>query len=314
MWADASSEGWGAHCGDISTGGRWLTVEKILHINILEIKAIYFGLKTLCNGQTNIHVRVKSDNTTAVAYINNMGGIKSIACDEVVKELWEWCIERNIWVSAEHLPGVLNVIADTESRNFNDNTEWMLDRLVFTQVLNRFGQVEIDLFASRLNKQCDNFVSWRPDPDASFIDAFSCSWNNLKFYAFPPFSLVNKVLGKILRDQAEGILLVPLWMGQPWFPRLMKLLVDNPILLPLDVLNLPHKEGKHPLHKKLRILACRVSGSMLNARTYRQMLMNSSLHHGVIQQRRSIAAILKDGWLSVLEGKLIPITILKKQS
>ena len=31
---------------------------------------------------------------------------------------------------------------------------------------------EIDLFASRLNKQLPQYCAYRPDPDAKFIDAF----------------------------------------------------------------------------------------------------------------------------------------------
>ena len=38
------------------------------------------------------------------------------------------------------------------------------------------GKCDIDfVFASRLNKQLPIYVSWHPDPGASFIDAFSMS-------------------------------------------------------------------------------------------------------------------------------------------
>uniref|UniRef100_A0A914XPV2 Reverse transcriptase domain-containing protein n=1 Tax=Panagrolaimus superbus TaxID=310955 RepID=A0A914XPV2_9BILA len=37
---DASLEGWGFHCGDSSSGGRWNKAEKKLHINALELKAV----------------------------------------------------------------------------------------------------------------------------------------------------------------------------------------------------------------------------------------------------------------------------------
>ena len=42
--------------------------------------------------------------------------------------MWEWCIEKDLWISCVHLPGVQNVIADTKTRVFDDETEWMLDR------------------------------------------------------------------------------------------------------------------------------------------------------------------------------------------
>jgi hypothetical protein len=37
----------------------------------------------------------------------------------------------------------------------------------------------IDLFASRINKQFDTYVSYRPDPQASAVDAFTLIWSSL---------------------------------------------------------------------------------------------------------------------------------------
>ena len=36
----------------------------------------------------------------------------------------------------------------------------------------------VDLFASRLNRQVDLFVSWKPEPEAWAVDAFSISWQD----------------------------------------------------------------------------------------------------------------------------------------
>ena len=49
---------------------------------------------------------------------------------------------------------------------------------------------EIDLFASRLNKQLYRYASWIPDPDDLYIDAMSISWENQFVYLFPPFSMI----------------------------------------------------------------------------------------------------------------------------
>jgi hypothetical protein len=50
--------------------------------------------------------------------------------NEIAKGIWSWCINRHIWISADCVSGKFNV-ADAESRNFNDNTEWMLEVTVF---------------------------------------------------------------------------------------------------------------------------------------------------------------------------------------
>ena len=62
------------------------------------------------------------------------------------------------------------------------------------------------------------FVSYKPEPGAWATDAFFLNWHSLQFYAFPPFSIIGKVLAKIKQDEARGILIVPLWSTQPWFP------------------------------------------------------------------------------------------------
>ena len=71
------------------------------------------------------------------------------------------------------MPGVQNVLADYKSRNFSDNLEWSLNNKIFEKIVHVFGQPEIDLFASRLNKKVDRFVSWKPDPEAEANNAFS---------------------------------------------------------------------------------------------------------------------------------------------
>ena len=93
----------------------------------------------------------------------------------VTRQIWGYCIDHNIWLSASHLPGCENTEADRESRHFNDRTEWKLEPTIYNSITEKFGQPSIDLFASRLNKQCSGYVSWRPDPDALFVDAFSAN-------------------------------------------------------------------------------------------------------------------------------------------
>ena len=83
------------------------------------------------------------------------------------------------------------------SRQFVSNLEWSLDQDVFNRLAAIAFLPHIYLFASRLNAKLDQFVSWHPEPGALAIDAFSISWSNQKFYAFPPFSLLTRVLAKI---------------------------------------------------------------------------------------------------------------------
>ena len=46
------------------------------------------------------------------------GGSHSQELDNIAQELWEWSIQREIWISAVHIPGIPNVDADDQSRNY----------------------------------------------------------------------------------------------------------------------------------------------------------------------------------------------------
>ena len=155
------------------------------------MRAVLLGLRSLCKHVSKQHVRVQCDNTTAIAYINAMGGIKSKECDNLAKQIWEWCLAQDVWLCACHIPGSQNVEADAESRVFNLSAEWSLSLPVFADITRGWGSFDIDLFASRLNYKVPCYVSWRPDPDAKFIDAFYMDWGPYLFYAFPHFSMID---------------------------------------------------------------------------------------------------------------------------
>lgn len=262
---DASGKGWGATNMLSRTGGRWNEAEleraRNKEINYLETIAIGLGLRSFHSFTRNTHILIRSDNSTAVSYINNMGGIKSPLCNQAAIDIWEWCIERKIWISAAHLPGVQNTEADHESRHFNDRTEWMLNKRAFTKITQTFGKPEIDIFASRLNAQLERYVSWLPDPGAEAVDAFSLNWANLDFYAFPPFCLIARCIQKIKADKATGILIVPKWPTQAWFPCLNSICIGEPLVLQRNVnlITQPISHTPHPLHDRLDLLCCRVS-------------------------------------------------------
>ena len=100
---DASLSGWGAECQSITTGGMWSHIEAREHINYLELLATFLGLKTFAKTISNSHIRLRIDNTSAVSIINNMGTSHSEKCNSLAKQVWEWCIERQIWISAAHI-------------------------------------------------------------------------------------------------------------------------------------------------------------------------------------------------------------------
>ena len=301
VYSDASLTGWGG------VGGQWTEDESQNHINYLEILACFLTLKAFCSQIKNCHVKTMIDNTTAVSYINSMGG-RSLTCNQITRELWVWCANHGIWLSAARIPGKDNVLADKASREKHSDTEWKLNPELFDSIVTLWGPVSVDLFASRLNYQLKPFVSWRPDPEAMAIDAFSLDWRELYFYAFPPFSLITRVLQKVEQDQSQGIIIVPMWNTQVWFPRLLHLLIDFPVTLPKGprTLLLPFNQEKaHPLHKKLTLLACKLSGIPSQQEAFRKKLPKSYCSPGERVHINNIPSTSGNGCCFAVQGVLI---------
>ena len=91
---------------------------------------------------------------------------------DIAREIWFWCIGRNLHLSAAHIAGRLNIEANEMSRKSNDDLEWSLSDTVFDKLHKLYPQLETDLFASRLNFKLECCVSRRPEPNACHIDAF----------------------------------------------------------------------------------------------------------------------------------------------
>ena len=143
--------------------------------------------------------------------------------DNIVHKIWNWATQNDNWITATHIPGILNVEADRESRDSEMRTEWMLNEEIFKEVILTLEFTpDIDLFASRINTQLQNSCSYRPDPNCKAVNAFTINWGIKKFYSFPPFSCIPKVMQKIYSDKATGILVVPDWPNQPWYNQFLR--------------------------------------------------------------------------------------------
>ena len=272
---DASKTGWGAVMEEVKTQGAWSEEESQQHINVLELRAAKFAVMAFTKHRSHSHVHLRMDNVTAVAYVNKKGGTRSSLVLQETKEIWQYCLAKKITLTAEHLPGRLNMEADFQSRYLQDNSCWKLDPQLFKMLNQQWGQLHIDLFADRLTTQLPTCVSWKPDPGALMTDAFSCEWRGKMMYAFPPFCLINRCLAKLAKDQGEMVLITPTWHTQAWYPQLLTKLCDTPILLPPSDRLLTSPGGEvHPLVKmgQLQLAAWRISGKKDQTELFRKTL------------------------------------------
>lgn len=165
---------------------------------------------------------------------------------DITKQIGIWCQERNLWVFASYIASVENLHADSESRIISSETEWELPDEVFRVIENTRGFPSIDLF-TYINNKCTTYVflasgSVFNGSRCIYLEHFIC------FYAFLSFSLVLRTLRKIINDQAEGIVVVPYWPSQSWFPLFNQLLITSPLFSGphFNLFSCPFRDN-HPL-------------------------------------------------------------------
>ena len=259
LYSDASCSGWGAHLLDQHVSGVWSDKEKLLHINLLEMKALFLGLQAFREDVISHHVTAMCDN------VNKQGDTVSQALCLLASRLLRWTESFDVHLDARYLPGHANVLADLLSRRGQVvGTEWSLHPQVARSLLRVWGNPSLDLFATCLNTRLSLYCSLVLDPQAVFEDAFRHPWDDLDLYAFPPFPLIGRVVA-------------PLWPGKEWFADLLLLLTQPPLALPWwdSLLRQPHCNLFHQGVQALNLHAWRLSSVTSESRAFREGLLES---------------------------------------
>ena len=268
FWSDASDVGWGAHLGSLTASGLWNLDQSALSINARELLAVREGLLHFQSSLVGRNVSVFCDNSTAVSYLRMEGGTRSPFLNSLTPGILRWAESLSIRLLPQFIPGSLNVLADSLSLSLCrphqlPHSEWSLHPGVF-QSLSHLWPVQIDLFATSDNRPCSVYFSPFRDPMAAGTDAFLQSWDGLQAYAFPPWSIILRVLAKLRVSQGTELTLVaPYWPQRAWFPDLLHLSLAPPVALPLrqDLLRLPRSHCLYQGLHKLRLHAWRDSGA-----------------------------------------------------
>jgi hypothetical protein len=64
-----------------------------------------YAIQAFAEDKRDLVVHVRMDNSTAVAYVNHMGGTKSSRLCSMTKNLWDWCLQRHLIIVASHITG-----------------------------------------------------------------------------------------------------------------------------------------------------------------------------------------------------------------
>ena len=218
LWCDASLTGWGAYSStDRIWSGNWDTFWKQRHINLLELRTVLLVLQDWEIKQTSL--LIATDNSTTVSAINKRGSPSS-EVHKIAHQLFQRAAQRKIYLSAVHIQGYLNVVADSLSRDSPVATEWALPQREFFRLEDLHGShLEIDLFATPLNCKIEVFATTLNHPRAAVVNAFTVDWNCWsQIYLFPPINLLPKVVKTLRSYKGGGLIVFPQLPGAEWFP------------------------------------------------------------------------------------------------
>jgi ribonuclease HI len=218
LTTDASPTGWGAvledALGQQVAFGMWKGKQEQWTSNAKELSAVRVGLECFTRrGELpdGVTVLIKSDNTTTVGDINRLAAAASLA--PTLRLLVSVVQRHKIHLQAVHLPGIKNEEADRLSR-LGRTREYYLKEDVYGRAVQGLGfQPEEDAFGAT------PFLRTSTQP-RRLTDALLLDWSEKRLYLHPPPHLLTRTVSKAFKERTQAILIVPVWMGQPWLPLL----------------------------------------------------------------------------------------------
>lgn len=219
LYTDASLDGWGAVCKGVQVAGAWSTADP-RRINLLEILAVQRALADpaiipLIQGRS---VVFRVDSQVAGAALRH--GSPVLDLHEAASAVWKRCRELGInVVDVEYIRSALNP-ADGPSRSLAPRLFPMTQRGtrlddwgLSDEAVARLGPFDVDAFASAHSARCHQF----------WTDAFQEDWSGQHLLLVPPLRLVHQALAALAQARATGVIVVPEWPAQAWWPLLCDL-------------------------------------------------------------------------------------------
>jgi hypothetical protein len=169
-------------------------------------------------------VEIVGDSQAAAA-IFRRGGSQRIDTEsgelelhEAFLDIYEAAAKGGFEIVFRWVPRELLQDADALSK-FVDRHDFSLRPEVLERVRRELGPWSVDRFAAAHNAKAPFFNALFHTLGSCGADAFAFSWSGSVSYMLPPFPLVDRVLDKIERDDAEAVVVLPMWRSQPFWHR-----------------------------------------------------------------------------------------------
>lgn len=235
--------GWGAWAkldGKIQlAGGRWTPTTRGASSTEMELRAVRHALTSFNrNGDLdNQAITIRTDSWNVRDAITR-GRTHAAPCIAETQQIFLYAIGHNIRLEAVWIPREENQLADKLSKSV-EKEDWQLNPAIFSDIANRWGPFQVDLFASHTNHQVPAYYSRFWTPDTAGVNSFAQHWGRA-CWANPPFGCIPQVFQHARACSARVAIVLPIWPTRPWWNRLFS--KDAKFFAPFvrDVYRIPH--------------------------------------------------------------------------
>jgi hypothetical protein len=201
--------------------GGWDADLLPLHINFKELRAVHKSLLAWRAELQGHRVLLFCDNTTVVQLLRK-GTSRSALLMAELRQVWTLLHTLKVDLVPVYIASADNP-ADFPSRH-SMSAEWTF-RPGLRQQLHQLSPraYTLDPFATQATAMARTFCSLQAEAPCTANDGMCVSWRQQQLFLNPPWDIIPKVLLKIVEDGASGVLIVPRWPSQAWWPLLLRL-------------------------------------------------------------------------------------------
>jgi len=199
-------------------------------VNALELEAGRRALQTFVSDLRGTTVLWQCDNQTVV-WDTTKWKSRVPEINQKLRLLFLWTRLHHVTLTTVHVSGDTNKTADWLSR-WVERSDWQLHPRLFHAIMKQRLWCQVDAFASAGNHLLPRYWSllWSPGAEAHNFFAQNLALDRL--WVNPPFALIPRVLVALQQHRARGVIVVPRWESQPWWPVLMNMTTAPPLSIP----------------------------------------------------------------------------------
>ena len=262
LYTDASGAGWGGLVQRVSqrteepavllASHMWDSIASVDSV-FTELQGLHDALQVFAHELAGTYVLHRTDSISTYWVVANAGSRSSERLSMLARQIWLICMQYAISLSSEYVGKdvIIQKGADLLSR-WQDDSDCSLHPEIFKQLWDAVGPFDVDRFASAANVQSNPYTHECLPFNCRFLekgclgmDACLASWEGVSNYAFPPPSILDRVVQHIAVGRADTLLICPRWPSQIWWPLLLSL---QPVEFSLPVGTQPFVPGGSGCH------------------------------------------------------------------